>query len=115
MSRTRRANDYIRKSCWTNVHHCINQSCWWRDVDDNRIELKINTHNDIHKLFGNQLPHEIIETLLNTICKPFTDELKKDLFNVLSKHKDREYKPDTYQWKNPRHWNYYSRWELFIY
>lgn len=110
MSRTKKANDYIKGWNGTNIHHCINKSSGGRDCSDNMVELKIRIHNAIHEIFWNQMPHEIIETLLDTICKPFTDEFKKALFNVLSDYKWKEYKPNTYHWSRPKHWP--NDWQL---
>lgn len=110
MSRTRKANDYIKWWNWTNIHHCINKSCGGRDISENRMEIQIKTHKAIHELFGNKLPHEIIETVINTIWKPFTDEFKKALFNVLSDYKWKEYRANTYHWNRPKHWP--NDWQL---
>lgn len=110
MSRTKKANDYIKGWNGTNIHHCINKSSGWRDTADNMVELDKRVHKAIHELFGNKLPHEIIETVISVIGKPFTDELKRDLYNVLSDHKGREYKPHTYHWRYPHKWP--CEWQL---
>lgn len=104
MSRTRKANDYIKRNQWTNIHHCINKSCGGRDVSENRMEIQIKTHKAIHELFGNKLPHEIIEIVLETVCKPFIEELKRELYQVLEKYKWKEYKTHTYHWRYPNKW-----------
>lgn len=114
MSKTKRYWDRIRKSeiFETNEHHCINKSSWWRTVEENLIELKIRTHQTIHELFWNKLPHEILINLLNTVCKPLNDNLKAELLEVLNNYKWKEYKQNTYSWKKPIRWP--NEWCLFI-
>lgn len=101
----------IKEETQTNLHHCINVSSWWANNTENLIELIIKTHNELHDLFWNKLPHEIIKTLIKTIWKPFNEELKKDLLDVLRKHKGKEYKENTYH-NRPKNWP--NEWNLYI-
>lgn len=109
MSRTYKDRRY-KTSQGTNSHHCINKSSWWRTVEENMLELKERTHKEIHILFGNKLPHEIIERILETVCKPMVEDMKKELYNVLDKYEWKEYKENTYHWKKAKHGPY--NWTL---
>ena len=91
-------------------HHCINQSCWWRSVEENLYRILCSSHSNLHVLFGNKLPHEILETLIATIFKPMTEELKADLLEVLREHKGHEYKNKTFKWQFPKQWPF--SWKL---
>lgn len=85
-------------------HHCINVSWWGRETKENLFEVLSIPHKYIHYLYGNKLPHEIMKTNLKTIYKPFSDELKADLYAVLAKHKWKEYKERAYKWDKPKNW-----------
>ena len=82
----------------------------WADVEENIVELFMLWHNDIHYVFWNKLPHNIVREIINTICKPFREELKEALLWDLDAWAGDEYKPNTYIWDYPIDWPH--EWKL---
>lgn len=72
-------------------HHIIPRSRGGSDNEKNLVRLLRANHEDIHALFGNDLPHEQIETLLNTYNTALTKGFRKDLLEVLLANEDKYY------------------------
>ena len=109
--KSKKVRNYEKKEWATNIHHCVNVSSLWKSVEENLIELKVRTHNTIHELFWNKLPHNILKQVIAVLCKPFQDWLKSELYEVLDNWKGKEYKENTYKGKQPRNWP--NKWTLY--
>lgn len=81
-----------------NRHHLINSSRWWNYAEENIRKTKVSLHNALHYLFWNETPAEILRTLMVYFDKVFTEEFRKDIFDVLNKHYWKEHQKKCHNW-----------------
>ena len=58
-------------------HHVIPRSRGGSGLENNITGLKLQDHQDYHNLFSNQIPTEIVETLVNKYWKGNWDYVKE--------------------------------------
>lgn len=87
MSKKHKYDKYRKEKDKINRHHCINASSGGKNVEENTIEIMVQTHRALHEMFGNDLPHETLRKVIEKICKPFQETLKQELFDVLDRWK----------------------------
>lgn len=76
-----------------NKHHKICKSRWWNNSTENVEAIYIRTHDAIHTLFGNLLPHEQMKRLMQINGSVCTDMFSEDLLKILeTTEKDYFYK-----------------------
>lgn len=65
-------------------HHNIPKSEGWTNHPDNITYVDRKTHEQLHKLYWNKLPHEQIFNILDLSWQPFRREVKQELLKVLN-------------------------------
>jgi len=101
MSKTKRYWDKKRykEKFATNEHHKINKCRGWTNKSPNVERILVDTHRALHKVFGNETPAECLETMIKFFGDVLAPAFRKDLLDVLSKHKWMEHNAECYYWQ----------------
>ena len=65
------------------IHHCVPRSRGGINGQENTIPLRGRVHEAFHIVFGNKMPHEQVERLLEINCRVLSNAYKAKVYGIL--------------------------------
>jgi len=80
----------------SNVHHLAATSRGGTNHPDNKKRMEVKDHNALHRIFGNQLPHEQILSILQFNKGIFREDFLRCIASHILSHRHEEmYQPQA--------------------